>query len=212
MILYHFPTSPYARRVRLTLAHKGQSAELRDARANPEHMSEVRRLNPLQTVPLLIDGQRVIGDSAAICHYIDRKWPQPPLWPAGLDGAEAFELVTLADGAINILVDLGMRYSQLSDHPSFQKVREQFVGRAQRALDRLAERVAERHDAPALCGDTWSGADIAVCTMVMWLEGMPARAESFAPARNMVALGWNLPPALVEWTAVRRTREDVSSL
>jgi glutathione S-transferase len=212
MILYHFPTSPYARRVRLALAHKGQSAELRDARANPEHMSELRRLNPVHTVPLLIDGQRVIADSTAICHYIDRKWPDPPLWPAGLEGADAFELVALADSAINILVDLGMRYSQLNDHPKFQRVREQFVGRAQRALDRLAERVAERRGAPALCGDTWSGADIAVCTMVIWLEGMPARAATFAPAKNMVALGWNLPAALAEWTAQHRARDDVRSL
>ncbi len=212
MILYHFPTSPYARRVRLALAHKGLSAELRDARNSPEHMHELRRLNPVHTVPLLIDGQRVIADSAAICQYLDRKWPDPPLWPAGLDGAEAFELVALADSAIDILVDLGLRYAPLNDHPSFPKVREQYVGRAQRALDCLAERVAERGSAPALCGGVWSGADIAVCTTVIWLEGMPARAATFAPARNMLALGWTLPPALVEWTAQRRSRDDIRAL
>jgi glutathione S-transferase len=212
MILYHFPTSPYARRVRLALAHKGQSAELRDARKSPEHLRELRRLNPVHTVPLLIDGQRVIADSAAICQYIDRKWPDPPLWPAGLDGAEAFEFVALADSAINVLVDLGLRYAPLNDHPSFEKVREQYVGRAQRALDRLAERVAERRSAPALCGSAWSGADIAVCTLVIWLESMPARTATFPPAKNMLALGWTLPAALVEWTAQRRSRNDVLSL
>ena len=212
MILYHFSTSPYARRVRLALAHKGLSAELRDARSNPEHMSELRRLNPMHTVPLLVDGQRVIADSAAICHYIDRKWPEPPLWPAGLDGADAFELVTLADGAIDILVDLGMRYSPLADHPSFPKVRKEYVGRAQRALDRLAERVGERRSAPALCGEAWSAADIAICTMVIWMEGMPARAAASTPVKSMLALGWHLPSALVEWTAQRRTRDDVRAL
>ncbi len=212
MILYHFPTSPYARRVRLALAHKGLSAELRDARANPEHASELKRLNPMRTVPLLIDGQRVIADSAVICQYIDRKWPDPPLWPAGLDGADAFEFVTLADGVLDIIINLGMRYSAFADHARYPEVRAEYVGRAQRALDRLAERVGERRSAPALCGDAWSAADVAVCTLVLWLEGLPARATKFAPARNMVALGWTLPPTLVEWTDERRARADVRAL
>jgi glutathione S-transferase len=212
MILYHFPTSPYARRVRLALARKGQSAELRDARSNPEHLRELRRLNPMHTVPVLVDGERVIADSAAILQYIDRKWPDPPLWPPGLAGVEAYEIIALADGAINILVDLGLRYSGFDGHPNFPKVREQYVGRAQRALDRLAERVVARGNAKALCGDTWSAADIAVCTLVIWLEGMPARAATFPPAKNMLALGWSLPSALVAWTAQRRARADVRGL
>jgi glutathione S-transferase len=212
MILYHFPTSPYARRVRLALAHKGLSAELRDARANQEHASELKRLNPMQTVPVLIDGQRVIADSAVICQYIDRKWPEPPLWPAGLDGADALEFVTLADSALNVLIDLGMRYSAFADHPRFAEVRAEYVGRAQRALDRLAERVGERRSAPALCGDAWSFADIAVCTSVMWLDGLPGRAAKLPHVRNVVALGWTLPSTLVEWSAERRTRADVRGL
>jgi glutathione S-transferase len=212
MILYHFSTSPYARRVRLALAHKGLSAELRDARANPEHASELRRLNPVRTVPLLIDGQRVIADSSAICHYIDRKQPDPPLWPVGLQGAEAFEFVALADSAIDVLVDLGLRYSALGDHPSFPKVRAEYVGRAQGALDKLAQMVGERRSAPALCGEVWSAADIAVCTMVIWLEGIPVRAATFPPAKTLLALGWTLPPTLIEWTAERRNRPDVRAL
>ena len=83
MILYHFPTSPFARRVRLALAHKKLSAELRDARAVPEHRAEVNRLNPLHTVPVLVDEGTVVVDSTAICHYLERKFPDPPLWPAG---------------------------------------------------------------------------------------------------------------------------------
>src|SRR5882724_10658342 len=173
MILYHFPTSPYARRVRLALAHKGVSVELRDARANPEHLAELRRLNPLHTVPVLVDGDRVIADSTAICHYVDRKVPTPALWPAGVEGAEAFEFVALSDSVITPLSDLGMRYSALHDHAGFDKVRTEYVGRVQRALDRLGEKVSERHDSPALCGAQWGGADIAVCTLVIWLEALP---------------------------------------
>ena len=212
MILYHFPTSPFARRVRLTLALKGLSAELRDARANPEHLSEVRRLNPLHTVPVLVDGERVIADSTAICHYLDRKAPDPPLWPAGVEGAEAFEVVALADSIITILADLGMRYYALSDHPRFSTVREQFVDRVQRALEKLAERVTARGAGVPLCGDRWGGADITLYTTVAWLEGLGARAESFAPAKQVLSLGWTIPVALREWANQQRRREDVRAL
>jgi glutathione S-transferase len=212
MILYHFSTSPFARRVRLTLAHKGREAELRDAREHPEHMAEVRRLHPLHTVPVLVDGERVVRDSNAILHYLDRKIPDPPLWPAGMEGAEAFELVALADSVVTVLADLGMRYSALHDHPSFPAVRDQFVGRVQRALDGLAEKASARPGGAPLCGDRWSGADIAVYTTAAWLEGLHVRAATFAPAKQVVGLGWSVPAPLAAWAREQRAREDVKAL
>src|SRR5262249_18455676 len=149
-----------------------------------------------------------------ICHYIDRKVPVPALWPPGVDAATAFELVALADGVIRTLADLGMRYAAFHGHPSFDAVRSEYVGgRVQRSLDRVATTVSERRRAPALVGDRWSGADIAVCTLALWLEGLPARAAAFPPAASVVALGWTLPDVLREWTAERREqRADVRAL
>jgi glutathione S-transferase len=213
MILYHFPTSPFARRVRLTLALKGLSAELRDARAVPAHRDDVHRLNPLHTVPVLVDDEHVILDSNAICQYLDRKVPTPPLWPAGAAGAEAFELAALTDGAINVLSDLGMRYYSLHGDPNFQAVRGEMVGRVQRALDLLAKKVTAKGLAGVpLCGDRWSAADIAVYTTVSWLEGLPRRAALFAPAAQVVGLGWSLPGDLSSWADQHRQREDVVAL
>ncbi len=212
MILYHFPTSPFARRVRLVLAHKGLTAELRDARALPEHRAEVNRLNPTHTVPVLVDGERVIVDSTAIAHYLERKHPEPPLWPAGMAGAEAFEITALADAVSNILSDCGMRYYALHGDPAFPQVRDNVVGRAQRALDALAARIASRNGSPTLCGDQWSGADIAVYCLATWLEGLPGRAAHFAPAGQVVALGWCLPAPLSAWADHHRTRPDIVAL
>jgi glutathione S-transferase len=211
MILYHFPTSPFARRVRLALALKGLTAELRDARAVPAHRDEVHRLNPLHTVPVLVDGERVIVDSTAICQYLDRKVTAPPLWPAGAIGAEAFELEALTESVITVLSDTGMRYYALHGDPNFSAVREEMVGRVQRALELLAKKVAA-HGLGPLCGDTWSAADIAVYTMVAWLEGIPRRAALFAPAAQVAALGWSLPSPLVEWADQHRQREDIVAL
>ncbi|HYQ14623.1 MAG TPA: glutathione S-transferase family protein [Polyangiaceae bacterium] len=212
MILYHFPTSPFARRVRLALALKRVSAELRDARAVPEHRAEVNRLNPLHTVPVLVDRERVVVDSTAICHYLERKYPDPPLWPAGAAGADAFEIMALADAVHNILSDCGMRYHALSNDPHFAEVKANVVGRAQRALEALASRVTARKPGQALCGGEWSAADIAVYCLVTWLEGLPGRAAQFPPAGQVVALGWSLPAALSSWAEPHRSRPDVQAL
>src|SRR5580692_1629886 len=53
--LYHFRLSPYSRRARLALAHKGLDCELRDARENPALLEEARALVPFRTVPVLVD-------------------------------------------------------------------------------------------------------------------------------------------------------------
>lgn len=214
MQLYHFPTSPFARRVRLALWHKGLVVELRDARASDQHMADVRRLNPLHTVPVLVDGDVVLGDSNAILHYLDRKVPTPPLWPAGVDGADGLALSATVDSTIGILVDLGLRYATLHDHARFSEVRAEYVGRAQRGLDTLAQKASARVAEGAIyfCGDHWTAADMSVVTMVQWLEGLPGRAKVFPGARKILDLGWSVPPALSSFVARHRGRDDVASL
>ncbi len=210
MILYHFPTSPFARRARLALAHKGLSAELRDARNVPAHMEELRRLNPLHTVPVLVDGERVVVDSTAIAHYLDAKVPSSPLFPSGAAGAEAIELLALADTAVTILVDLALRYGDLTDHARFPAVRAEMLGRAQAALDRVGERVASKP--PGAVAGSWSFVDMGLLTMVLWAEGLPERAKLFAPAKKVLDLAWTMPPALHAWADQHRERADVRAL
>lgn len=213
MILYHFPTSAFARRVRLTLALKGIDAELRDARADDAHLQELRRLNPFHTVPVLVDGERVVCDSTAICNYLDRKVATPPLWPEGVLGAEAFEVATATTNVIHILADLGMRYAPLHGDASYPAVREALVARVQRGLDHLASIVEARAGVSSfVVGDAWSGGDIALYTMVAWLEGLGPRAATFPPAKRVAELGWTLSPTLTTWAARHRNRPDVRSL
>lgn len=211
MILYHFAVSPFARRVRLMLAHKGLAVELRDARADPAHLAELRRLNPMHTVPVLVDGERVVVDSAPIGQYLERKHPERPLWPAGLAGVVGHEICALSDSVLQILIDLGLRYHSLHGHASFPQVRELLIGRAQGTLNHLASMV-ESHGAGPLCGADWSAAEMALYTTVSWLEGLPARAASVEGARQLVSLGWALPPALSRWADQHRQRPDVLAL
>ena len=212
MILYHFANSPFARRVRLALAHKGLSAELRDPRASPEHVPEFHARSPMHTVPVLVDKERTIADSTAIVHYLDRKWPHPPLFPQGEGGALAFELAALADSVIGVIVDLGGRYYTLHDHARFPKVREQMVGRVQRSLSLIADKLSARGNGVPLCGAGWSWADIVVLTLVQWLEGLSIRAATQPVPSQMLSLGWTLPPVLSEWADQHRARPDVIAL
>jgi glutathione S-transferase len=177
----------------------------------PAHRDDVQRLNPLHTVPVLVDGERVVVESGAICQYLDRKVPAPPYWPAGLAGAEAFELEALTERVITPLSDLGMRYYALHADSNFASVREMVIGRVQRALDLLAKRVQAQPRGP-LCGESWSAADIAVYTMVAWLEGIPRRAAQFPPAAQVAGLGWSLPSTLSAWADQHRQREDIVAL
>ena len=52
-----------------------------------EHKTpEFLRLNPRHKVPVLKDGEFVLNESQAIMAYLDRKFPEPPLF--GRDAAE----------------------------------------------------------------------------------------------------------------------------
>ena len=78
--LYHVPLSPYCRKVRLSLAEKRLEVELVEERYWERDHDFMRR-NPAGKVPILkIDGL-TLSESAAICEYIEERYPDPPLLP-----------------------------------------------------------------------------------------------------------------------------------
>jgi glutathione S-transferase len=197
--LYHFPLSPFSRRVRLALAHKRLEVALIDPRTEPERRAEVNHVHPLQTVPVLVeDDGFAIGDSLSITRYLDCAYPEGPIWPTEpTDARRDLRLTALVDGALHTLVDLGTRYHLLSTADVWASVSGMMMTRVQAALDEVGQRA---HELPA---GRWSAAEMWLLTAVSWLEGLPARASSFPPASQIVALGWKLPPALSEWARPR---------
>jgi glutathione S-transferase len=211
-ILYHFPLSPFSRRTRLALAHKGLEVELRDGRANPAFVEESRRLVPTRTTPVLVEADgRALGDSLAIAHYLDRAYPDlPALWPS-VDAFEVFETIALVNVAIDTLVDLGTRYFSLRGDAAWSGVAGEMVGRAQAALDALGARAAAR-TRPTVSSGGWSAADMWLCVATAWLESLPARAPTTASAAQVVSLGWTVPASLSRWADAHRERADVKAL
>jgi len=90
--------SPYVRKVLVCLDLKGVDYEI-DPIVPFYGNDEFTRLNPVRRVPVLIDGDLVIAESAVICEYLDEHYAGPGLLPAGArDRARARALQAFADG------------------------------------------------------------------------------------------------------------------
>lgn len=78
--LYHFPLSPFCRKVRLTLAEKKLEVELVEEKyweAAPDFL----RRNPAGKVPILKMDTKTLSESQAICEYLEETHPTPALMP-----------------------------------------------------------------------------------------------------------------------------------
>jgi len=97
--LYHFPLSPYARKVRLALAEKRLPFELRLEKVwerRPEYLG----LNPAGTVPTMVEENGLaIPDSNVICEYLEEAYPDNGLLGQTLaERIEVRRLVAWFDG------------------------------------------------------------------------------------------------------------------
>lgn len=80
MILYATPLSSFSLKVRIALACKGITVELR-APPDGYRSAAYRALVPQATVPALVDGDLVLSESDAIIEYLDECQPAHPLLP-----------------------------------------------------------------------------------------------------------------------------------
>jgi glutathione S-transferase len=209
--LYHFLHSPFSRRTRLALAHKGLPVELRDAR-EPALRAEAGKLVPFRTIPVLVDGGRALADSTAIAHWLDLAYPDAPrIWPAGDGAAVALQVAALVDVVLDNVINLGTRYYALRGDAAWETVKAELLGRARDAAGALAQR-ASAAGAGTLAEGGWSAADMWLVTMVLWFEAMPQRAPTTPNIAQVMGLGLELPRALTDWADAHRGRDDVKAL
>jgi glutathione S-transferase len=83
--LYHFPLSPFCRKVRLTMSEKRAEVELVEERYW-EPSADFLRRNPAGKVPILKMDSRVMSESQAICEYLEETIPTPQLMPRDPEG------------------------------------------------------------------------------------------------------------------------------
>lgn len=105
-------TSPYARKVRMTILEKGLGGRVTIEAANPAGAEAeiVRKANPLGKVPCLIrDDGTPLYDSPVICEYLDTLSATPVLLPASGEARwTVLRIQALADGVMDAAVSARM--------------------------------------------------------------------------------------------------------
>ena len=209
-ILYHYKLSAFSRRARLALAFKGVKVELREARAVAAFGEEAKKLSPSSTMPVLVDGDIVIGDSTALTHYLDRAFAGEPLWPTNAaEYARALHVVAQVNVAQDSMADLGTRYYPLRNDPAWGDVAGERLRRVALVLESLEKTVGSRM---YTASDSWSVADIWLATYLIWVSDLPGRAGNSPSIANLLSLGVRLPAGLVVWVAKHRERADIAAL
>jgi glutathione S-transferase len=137
MKLYHSPTSPYVRKVMLTLHVTGQldDVELIAGSGTPlEPNDETIKFNPLGKIPCLItDDGMAIFDSRVICRYLDHR-AKGGLYP---DGEALFPVLTaeaLADGVIDAVLLTAYEWRLRPEEKRYQPWVDGQVAKVERGL------------------------------------------------------------------------------
>jgi glutathione S-transferase len=195
MKLLHSPTSPYARKVRMTILEKGLTDRIALQPANPAGAEAdlVRKANPLGKVPcLILDDGTGLYDSPVICEYLDTLAPAPTLLPRSGDARwTVLRIQALADGVMDAAVSARME-SLRKDGEKSPDMIAHWRGGIVRGLEQLAREphlqagfdVAHISAAAALGYIYFRHADIAQASMPAALAAWWDRVQSRPSVRD----------------------------
>ena len=164
MIVYGSSLAPAARKVLAFIAEKGLDAEHRPVA--PHDASPAFKLaSPLGQIPAFSDDVVNLCDSAAICHYLERRYPDPPLFPVDAKSygrmvwfdqfADHF-LGTAECTIVTNLVVKPMRGEEADIHAVHAAINQ--------GLPPLFDYVESQIEGPFLAGKTLSLADLALAS------------------------------------------------
>jgi glutathione S-transferase len=164
--------SPFARKVRCVLDEKGVPYESRQLMPFPK-TPELLAMNPLGQIPILQDGGLLLPDSSVICAYVEKLHPTPAVYPSDpTDFARTLWLEEYSDTALSTAVG-GVFFQRFVRKHIFQQEPDEAV--VQNALENelpttLDYLQGELGDRDFLVGDTFTLADVSVCTQLVNLR------------------------------------------
>jgi len=123
----------------------------------PEYLA----INPLGTVPMLVDGESRMTESCAIAHYLASKDGPSPLViaPGERDYAEYCDFTYHADATITFPQTVYMRFVLFEKDKGLQEAGHAYAKWYWKRLVKVEERLKSRD---YLCGDRFTVADICV--------------------------------------------------
>lgn len=199
--LYHYPLSPYCRKVRLTLAEKKLDVELVEERYW-ERSPDFLRRNPSGKVPVLKIENRFLSESQAICEYLDETHPDPRLVPRDVEMRyEVRRLCAWFDDLFQVEVTSKLLYERVhkkvmgAGYPDSKNVKSG-AGRIKYHLDYMGWLLEQRR----------------------WLAGDQMTLADFTAAAHLSCLDyisdvdWNRQPVVKDWYAKIKSRPSFRTL
>lgn len=106
MTFYSDPSCQYSHRVRIVLAEKGVTVDIKDH--EPDSIpKEVTDINPYNSLPTLIDRDLVLYEHKVMMEYLDERFPHPPLLPVyPVARGESRQLISRIDRDWSSKVDI----------------------------------------------------------------------------------------------------------
>jgi glutathione S-transferase len=160
--LYRAPYSTNVERVSLALAHKGLAVE--SVVISYDDRSLVQRVSGQGLVPVIDDDGTVVADSMQILRHLERRWPEPPLYPA--DEARRAEMAVFVDWFDRVwkVAPNAIEAELDRDRPDEWRIAE-LAAAMQAVLYRFEALLAGREH---LLGDEFSAADCAAFPFVKY--------------------------------------------
>lgn len=187
LVILGLKGSPFVRKVQVLLAEKNVDYDMEMASPFGE-AEEFAKINPAKRIPVLRDrsvgtegADGTLPDSSAICLYIERKHPEPALYPAGdFDYGRALWYEEYADTVLAGFVGMGIFRPMIlvrmfNQEPDPERARKTLAEDLPPVFDYLESEIAGRE---FLLGDTLSIADISVASQFVNFELAGARLDA----------------------------------
>lgn len=171
------PFSSYTWKALIPLYEKGVAFTFRVTGPDqPDLAALLARHGPMGKFPLLIDGDRAVGEASIIVEYLDRRFPAAPrLIPDDPDSALAvrhmdriFDNYVMA--AMQVVVDEHIRDAAHPDQSRMTEVRA--------ALDRTYDWLEGHIGQPWACGEEFTLADCAAAPSLFYADWVQPIGES----------------------------------
>jgi glutathione S-transferase len=159
----------------MMLREIGAPFELRlvDRNQNAHKSAEYLKLNPNGRIPVLVEGDLVLFETAAIALHLADKYPEAGLAPAtgSKERAEFYKwMIHLTNTPQAEYRAWFYPHEHVSDDASAPSVKQAAEQRLNRMFDVISEQLGDKQ---WLLGDRFSAADLFLLMLIRWGRGMP---------------------------------------
>ena len=163
-IVYGIPLSMFVRKVLVVMEEKNLPYENKPVTPMSDDEDWAQR-SPLRKIPVYHDGDQSLPDSSIICAYLERKHPQPALYPTNdyqygrAQWFEEYADTKLAEVLSPIFVERFVNVKFMQKEADEEVVKQALEVTIPPVLDYFEEQIGDK---PFLVGGHFSIADIAV--------------------------------------------------